>query len=113
MMEKSPKLQSNLDIGFSSEEMQTLMAYKLYAPSDVLKAVNDQQLDWGDYSKRINKLLQKIGREKGGFSKGSKAKEKNSEKIAQLANDLKTIQKYRNRISVIPEGLKTVGSGGR
>ena len=45
MMEKSPKLQSNLDGGFSSDEMQTLMAYNLYAPSDVFKAVKDKQLD--------------------------------------------------------------------
>ena len=113
MMEKSPKLQSNLDGGFSSDEMQTLMAYNLYAPSDVFKAVKDQKLDWDNYSKQITQLLKEIGREKGGLSKGPKAKEKNVEKIEQLTNDLKTIQKYRKRISVIPEGLKTVGSGGR
>ena len=110
MMEKSPKLQSNLDGGFSSDEMQTLAAYNLIAPSDVFKAVKDKQLDWGDYSKQISKIIQKIGREKGSLSKGH-AKEKNVEKIEQLTNKIKTIQKYRNRISVIPEGLKTVGSG--
>ena len=113
MMEKSPKLQSNLDSGFSSDEMQTLAKYNLIVPSDVFKAVNDKQLDWGDYSKQITKLLKEIGRGKGGLSKGSKAREKNAEKIEQLTNDLKTIQKYQKRISVIPEGLKTVGSGGR
>ena len=108
MMEKSPKLQSNLYGGFSSDEMQTLMAYNLYAPSDVFKAVKDQKLDWVDYSKQITQLLKEIGREKGGLSKGPKAEEKNAEKIEQLTTDLKTIQKYRKRISVIPEGLKTV-----
>ena len=40
-------------------------------------------------------------------------KEKNAGKIEQLTNDIKTIQNYRKRISLIPEGLKTVGSGGR
>ena len=113
MMEKSPKLQSNLDGGFSSDEMQTLMAYNLYAPSDVFKAVKDQKLDWDNYSKQITQLLKQIGREKGGLSKGPKAKEKNVEKIEQLTNKIKTIQKYQKRISVIPERLKTVGSGGR
>ena len=113
MMEKSPKLQSNLDGGFSSDEMQTLMAYNLYAPSDVFKTVKDQKLDWDNYSKQITQLLKQIGREKGGLSKGPKAKEKNVEKIEQLTNDIKTIQKYQKRISLIPEGLKTVGSGGR
>ena len=113
MMEKSPKLQSNLDGGFSSDEMQTLMAYNLYAPSDVFKAVKDQKLDWDNYSKQITQLLKQIGREEGGLSKGPKAKEKNVEKIEQLTNEIKTIQKYQKRISLIPEGLKTVGSGGR
>ena len=113
MMEKSPKLQSNLDSGFSADEMQTLMKYNLFAPSDVLKAVKDQKLDWVDYNWQITQLLKEIGREKGGLSKGSKAKEKNAEKIEQLTNKIKTIQKYQKRISVIPEGLKTVGSGGR
>ena len=32
-------------------------------------------------------------------------------KIDKLTNEIKTLQKYRNRISVIPEGLKTVGKG--
>ena len=66
MMEKSPKLQSNLDGGFTPDEMQTLMTYNLYAPSDVLMAVKDKKLDWGDYSQQITKLLKEIGREKGG-----------------------------------------------
>ena len=111
MMEKSPQLQSNLDGGFSSDELQTLMAYNLYAPSDVFKVVKDKKLDWDNYSKQITQLLKEIGRGKGGLSKGPKAKEKNAEKIEQLTNDIKTIQKYQKRISVIPEGLKTIGKG--
>ena len=51
MMEKSPLFQSNLDSGFSSDEIQTLMANKLYTLSDVLMAVKDKKLDWADYSK--------------------------------------------------------------
>ena len=110
MMKKSAKLQSNLDGGFSSDEMQTLAKYNLIAPSDVFKAVKDKQLDWGDYNKKISKILKEIGSEKGGLSK-PKMKEKNVEKIEQLTNKIETIQKYKKRISVIPEGLKTVGSG--
>ena len=113
MMEKTPQLQSDLDGGFTSNELQTFMEYKLYSPSDVFKAVKDKKLDWDHYNGQITKLLKQIGREKGGLSKGVKAREKNAEKINQLANDIKTIQKYQKRISVIPEGLKTIGSGGR
>ena len=36
---------------------------------------------------------------------------KNTEEIDELTNDIKTIQKYRSRIGLIPEGLKTVGKG--
>ena len=111
MMEKSPKLRSNLDGGFTPDEMQTLMAHNLYAPSDVLMGVKDKKLDWDNYSKQITQLLKEIGREKGGLSKGVKAREKNVEKIEQLTNKIKTIQKYQKRISVIPEGLKTIGKG--
>ena len=50
MMEKSPKLQSNLDGGFTPDEMQTLMEYNLYAPSDVLAGVKDKKLDWDNYN---------------------------------------------------------------
>ena len=44
MMEKTPQLQSNLDGGFTSDELQTFMEYKLYSPSDVLMAVKDKKL---------------------------------------------------------------------
>ena len=111
MMEKSPKLQSNLDGGFTPDELQTLMAYNLYTPSDVLMGVKDKKLDWDNYSKQITQLLNEIGREKGGLSKGPKAREKNVGKIEQLTNDIKTIQKYQKRINVFPEGLQTIGKG--
>ena len=110
-MMETTKHQSNLDVGFTPDELQTLMAYKLYTPSDVFKAVKDKKLDWDDYDDKIGKLLKEIGREKGGLSKGVKAREKNAEKINQLTNEIKTIQKYQKRISVIPEGLKTIGKG--
>ena len=80
MMEKTPQLQSNLDGGFTSNELQTFMEYKLYSPSDVFKAVKDKKLDWDHYNGQITKLLKQIGREKGGLSKGVKAREKNAEK---------------------------------
>ena len=111
MMEKSPKLQSNLDGGFTSDELQTLMAHNLYTPSNVLMGVKDKTLDWDNYNWQITQLLKEIGREKGGLSKGVKAREKNAEKINQLTNKIKTIQKYQKRISVIPEGLQTIGKG--
>ena len=36
---------------------------------------------------------------------------KNKDKIDELTKDIKLIQKYRNRIKIIPEGKKTIGTG--
>ena len=57
MMEKSPKLRSNLDGGFTHDEMKTLMTYNLYAPSDVLAGVKDKKLDWGNYNEQITQVV--------------------------------------------------------
>ena len=65
MMEKTPKLQSNMDDGFTTDEIQTLMKYNLYTPSDVLLAVKDKKLDWSNYDKKLGELIQKTGGIKG------------------------------------------------
>ena len=36
-------MKSNLDQDFTDDEIQTLMKYKLYAPSDVLMATKDKK----------------------------------------------------------------------
>ena len=40
-----------------------------------------------------------------------KVKQKHKDKIDELTKDIKLIQKYRNRIKIIPEGKKTTGTG--
>jgi len=54
--------------------------------------------------------LNKLGAKKGNLSKG-KGKTKNEDQIDELTKDIKLIQKYRNRIKIIPEGKKTIGTG--
>ena len=54
--------------------------------------------------------MQELGRKKAVLSKKS-MKKINKDSIDQLTDTLKTLQKYRNRIALIPEGLKTVGTG--
>ena len=110
MMEKTPKLQSNMDDGFTTDEIQKLMKYGLYPPSDVLKASIDESLDIDEYDNNLGKQLNKLGAKKGNLSKG-KGKTKNKDKIDELTKDIKLIQKYRNRIKIIPEGKKTIGTG--
>ena len=108
MME--PEIKSDIDTGFDKDEIQKLMKYGLYTPSDVLKASIDGTLDIDEYDNNLGKQLNKLGAKKGNLSKGQ-GKTKNKDEIAELTKDIKLIQKYRNRIKIIPEGKKTIGTG--
>ena len=108
MME--PKLKSDIDTGFDKDEIQKLIKYGLSPPSDVLKASIDGFLDIDEYDNNLGKKLNKLGAKKGNLSKGD-GKTKNKDKIDELTKDIKLIQKYRNRIKIIPEGKKTIGTG--
>ena len=105
-----PKIKSDIDTGFDKDEIQKLMKYGLYTPSDVLKASIDGSLDIDEYDNNLGKQLNKLGAKKGNLSKGQ-WKTKNKDKIDELIKDIKLIQKYRNRIKIIPEGKKTIGTG--
>ena len=112
MMPESPPIyKSDLDKGFNTDEIKTLTKYELYAPSDVLKGVQNKNIDFNVYDKDLGKKLQKLGAKKGTLSKSKKTRDSNKEEIEKLTNEIKSLQKYRERISVIPEGLKTLGSG--
>ena len=54
--------------------------------------------------------MNKLGAKKGNLSKGQ-GKTKNKAKIDELTEDIKLIPKYRNRIKIVPEGKKTIGTG--
>ena len=108
MME--PEFKSDIDTGFDKDEIQKLMKYGLYPPSDVLKASINGSLDIDEYDEILGKKLNKLGAKKGSLTKG-KGKTKNKDEIDELTKDIKLIQKYRNRIKIIPEGKKTIGTG--
>ena len=112
MMEKIPKFKSKMDEGFTTDEMQTLMKYNLYPPSDVLLAVKDEKIDWEDYNEKLGKLMKKTGGLKGSLSKNKKMKDKNIDKIDKLTHEIKTMQKYKKHISLIPEGFQTLTGEG-
>ena len=112
MMEKTPILQANMDDGFSIDEIQTLMKYNLYTPSDVFLAVKNKNLDWVDYDKKLGELIKQTGRQKGNLSRNIKMKDKNIDGINKLTHEIKKMQKYRKRIGLIPEGLQTLTGKG-
>ena len=110
MME--PKFKSNIDTGFTTDEIQTLMKYNLYPPSDVLLAVKGKKLDWSNYDKKLGELIKKTGGIKGNLSKNKTMRDKNIDEIDILTHDIKTMQKYKKRIGLIPEGLQTLAGKG-
>ena len=111
MPESPPKYKSDLDKGFNPDEIITLTKYKLYPPSDVMKGVQNNKLDYNDYNTNIGEILKNLGRQKGVLSKSKKTRDSNKVEIDKLTNEIKSIQKYKKRIAIIPEGLKTLGSG--
>ena len=111
MDESPPKYRSDLDKGFNTDDIKTLMSYNLFAPCDILKGIRSKTLDFYDYDKNISKILKNLGAKKGNLSKSKKTRDSNKEEIDKFTNEIKLLQNYRKRIALIPEGLKTVGSG--
>ena len=99
-----PQYKADIDKNFSVEEMQRLIDYQLPAPSDVMKAVMNNELNWREYDKTLGKQLQDLGRKKGHLSKSKKTKEENAIAIENLTSDIKLLQKYRTRIKLLDEG---------
>ena len=106
----SPDFASNLDAGFDDDEVQKLMQFNLSAPSSVLQASIKGDININDYDANIGKILKKLGTKKGPLSKGQ-GKTKNIDKIDRIDEDIKLLQKYRGRIKIIPEGIKTIKKG--
>ena len=105
-----PEFKSDVDKGFDKDEIQKLTKYELYPPSDVLKPSIDGTLDIDEYDENLGKKLNKLGAKKGNLSKG-KGKTKNKDQIDETTKDINLLQKYRNRIKIIPKGKKTIGTG--
>ena len=106
-----PKFKSDMDKGFDYNDIQTLMKYNFIPPSDVLKGIRNDTIDFDDYDKHVGNITKKLAGEKGRLSMNKKQKEQNADQIDILTKEIKILQKYKNRINLIPEGLKTVGEG--
>ncbi|XP_068757468.1 uncharacterized protein [Montipora capricornis] len=105
------KYKSDMDKGFNVDDIKTLMKYNLIRPSEVLKGIRNNTIDFDDYDNELGKIIKKTASEKGRLSKSKKMKEQNVDQINVLTKEIKILQKYKNRINLIPEGLKTVGEG--
>ena len=103
-LQSPPKYKADIDKNFSLDELKRLFEYQLPPPSDVMKAVMNNDLNWREFDKTIGKLGQDLGRKKGQLSRSKKAKEENALAIDGLDSDIKLLQKYKNRIKLLDEG---------
>ena len=107
---KPEMMKADIDKGFTTDEIKVLTKNQLYPPSQVLNAVKNKTLDFDEYNYGIGEKLKTLGREKGRLSK-KEGKIKNKDRIDEITEDIKLIHRYRQHISIIPEGIDTIGSG--
>ena len=105
------KIKSDLDIGFSNEEIMKLTNRNLPPPSIILKSYLDNTLNLNLFMKEIGEKIKDLGRKKGTLNSKKSLKQNQKEKILELSDDIELLRKYKRRIDIIEEGAKTVGTG--
>lgn len=86
------------------------MKYKLPPPSQILESIKNGEFDFATYKKSIGQMRQKIAMQKSRINRSKRVTNK-QQIIARLDYDFKTLGKYRERIAMIPEVVKTIGTG--
>ena len=109
--EKDQFISQILTMGFTPDEIKILIDEKLQLPSsELLKSHIDKTIEIDEFDQKSGKIIQKYGRQKGTLSKkkSKKQKDKNSrQNTDELTKDIKTLQKYRNRVDLIRKGSET------
>ena len=109
--EKKSIYKSDMDKGFTTDEMKKLIGYNLSPPSQILKLHHEGSIDVNDFNQSIGEKLKYLGRQKGSMSRTKKLRDINKEEIHDLNKDIKLLQKYRKTIGLVEEGVKTLGEG--
>ena len=102
---------SDLDKGFTKDQIKILIDEKLQPPSQLLKSHIDKLIEIDEFNQNVGKIIKKYGRLKGTLSKSKTQKDKNKDKIDDLTKKIKTLQDYRERIDLIKKSAKTLGTG--
>ena len=109
--EKKSPYKSNIDKGFTNDEIKILISHDLAPPSEVFKSYYENEIDIKDYEKDTGEIIKELGRQKGVLSNSKKRKAQNKKEIDELSEEIGVLQKYKKRISFIEEGSKTLGDG--
>ena len=109
--EVAPKMIADMNKGFTQEELTFIQNQGLPLPADIfLKTLKEP-----NYAKQIldesGEINMKLGKKKGQLGTTKKNKQKNKDKIAEYTKEIDMIKKYRQRISIVEEGTKTLKVG--
>ena len=109
--EVAPKMIADLNEGFTQEELTFIQNQGLPLPADIFL----QTLKQPNYAKQIldesGEINRKLGQRKGNLSTTKPARKQNKGQIAKYTKEIDLMKKYRQRISIVKEGTKTLKVG--
>ena len=111
--EVAPKMIADMNKGFTQEELAFIQNQELPLPADIFL----QTIQERNYAKQISdksgKINKDFGQKKASLSTTKINRKKNKDEIAEYTEGIDIIKKYRQRIGILEEGVKTfkVGQG--
>ena len=109
--EQSPQMVSDMNKGFTEEELATIQNFELPLPGNVLSETIKNPTTVKKVLNESGDVNKKIGLKKGQLSTTKIARKNNKDKIAEYDKEITTLQKYRLRTGIIEEGKKTLKTG--
>ena len=109
--EVAPKMIADMNKGFTQEELAFIQNQELPLPADIFL----QTIQERNYAKQISdksgKINKDFGQKKASLSTTKINRKKNKDEIAEYTEGIDIIKKYRQRIGILEEGVKTLKVG--
>ena len=102
---KNMSFKSEMDSGFTPDEIKTLLCYELPPPSQISK----KKIKW--YINKVDNQLVDLGRKKGSLSTTDNSKQMYKNRTNELKNRIVLLRIYKNRLKPKPENDKKVYGG--
>ena len=111
--EVAPKMIADMNKGFTQEELAFIQNQQLPLPADIFLPTIKEP----NYAKQIldksGEINKELGLQKGHLSTTKTARKKNMDEIAEYTEGIDIIRKYRQRIGIVEEDVKTLKVGQR
>ena len=105
------KMVSDMNKGFTDEELEILQNKQLHLPGDVFLESMKNPKYADEIFEKAGKINKDLGQKKGHLSVTRKSRNSNKDKIAEYDEQIDTLKKYRKRIGIIEERQQTLKIG--